>query len=57
MYDKVWNIIIAFDGAVCGFFLIYVIPIMLHMTCYYKEPRRTKSSSKVADSTKKLIDR
>jgi sodium-coupled neutral amino acid transporter 9 len=29
------GVVISFDGAVCGFLLIYIIPIWLHLKCYY----------------------
>lgn len=41
---------IAFDGAVCGFLLIYIIPIYLHFKCYYGKHNGHKNSGSVADS-------
>lgn len=29
------GVIISFDGAVCGFLLVYIIPIYMHFKCYY----------------------
>jgi len=38
------SIVISLNGAVCGFFLIYVIPIYLHTECLYtKTPELTQS--------------
>ena len=30
------TMLIALDGAVCGFMLVYVIPVFMHLTCLYK---------------------
>jgi sodium-coupled neutral amino acid transporter 9 len=35
---------IAFDGAVCGFFMIYIVPISLHMKCYYSDATLVEDS-------------
>ncbi|CAK74835.1 unnamed protein product (macronuclear) [Paramecium tetraurelia] len=29
------GIVISFDGAVCGFLLVYIIPVYMHFKCYY----------------------
>lgn len=31
--------IISFTGAVCGFYLVYIIPIGIHFSCIYKEKK------------------
>ena len=31
------SIVISLNGAVCGFFLIYVIPIGMHLKCIYQD--------------------
>lgn len=31
------GLVIAFDGAVCGFLLVYIVPIWLHLKCYYSQ--------------------
>lgn len=31
------GVVISFDGAVCGFLLVYIVPIWLHLKCYYSQ--------------------
>ena len=32
------------DGAICGFLLVYIIPIKMHLTCLYADPHTLKQS-------------
>jgi len=60
------SIVISLNGAVCGFFLIYVIPIYMHTECLYKKtPVLTQSlningsdlsqNSSLQDNEQKLV--
>ncbi|CAK62184.1 unnamed protein product (macronuclear) [Paramecium tetraurelia] len=35
------GLVISFDGAVCGFLLVYIVPISLHLKCYYTQNKVT----------------
>lgn len=35
MFNINVGIVISFDGAVCGFILVYIIPVYMHFKCYY----------------------
>lgn len=55
------GIVIAIDGAVVGFFIIYVIPVKLHLKCLYErkeKENRTESQSEDGNHVKaSLINR
>lgn len=38
------GIVISFDGAVCGFLLVYVIPIYMHFQCYYGNKKNVRDA-------------
>eukprot|EP01017_Pseudomicrothorax_dubius_P048289 TRINITY_DN8764_c0_g1_i4.p1 TRINITY_DN8764_c0_g1~~TRINITY_DN8764_c0_g1_i4.p1 ORF type:complete len:146 (+),score=21.95 TRINITY_DN8764_c0_g1_i4:158-595(+) len=38
------EVLITFDGAVCGFILIYIIPISLHLQVLYGDDKKLRSS-------------
>ncbi|KAM3140772.1 hypothetical protein pb186bvf_007177 [Paramecium bursaria] len=37
--------VIGFDGAVCGFLLIYIIPIFIHYQCYYGKKKEVSEDN------------
>jgi len=39
------GIVIAIDGAVVGFFIIYVIPVKLHLKCLYEKEEKEKGTT------------
>lgn len=48
------TLIISLNGAVCGFLLVYIIPIKMHMTCLYSHPDVIKKS--LLSDTPELYD-
>ena len=38
------TMIISLDGAICGFLLVYIIPIRMHLKCLYTDPNAIKQS-------------
>ena len=38
------TLIMSLDGAICGFLLVYIIPIKMHLTCLYADPHTLKQS-------------
>lgn len=38
------TLIISLNGAICGFLLVYIIPIKLHLKCLYSDPNEIKKS-------------
>ena len=44
------TLIISLDGAICGFLLVYIIPIKMHLTCLYTDPHAIKQSLLKQDS-------
>ena len=38
------TLIISLDGAICGFLLVYVIPIKMHLKCLYTDPHELRES-------------
>ena len=49
------GIVIAIDGAVVGFFIIYVIPVKLHLKCLYEREEKTSSSDCETDQMKQSL--
>lgn len=44
------TLIISLNGAICGFLLVYIIPIKMHLTCLYSDPNVIKQSLLREDS-------
>lgn len=44
------TLIISLNGAICGFLLVYIIPIKMHLTCLYSDPSIIKQSLLREDS-------
>ena len=38
------TMIISLDGAICGFLLVYIIPIKMHLMCLYTDPHELQKS-------------
>lgn len=51
------DMIMSFTGAVFSFFLIYAIPIKIHLQCYEKEDESLKNYESLLERSKTLITR
>jgi hypothetical protein len=50
------SLIMSLTGAVCGFLLVYIIPIKLHLTCLYADPKElVKSLNRAEDDDDETI--
>jgi len=38
------TLIMSLDGAICGFLLVYIIPIKMHLKCMYTDPQTIRQS-------------
>ena len=45
------SIIISLNGALCGFFLIYVIPIGIHLKCLYGDAKKRTCLKEATDGS------